>query len=331
MRRPLHNGPVAERATSWRRRLGWRLEAAGYDLASAILRRLPLDGVSAFGGRLLRTLGPLTDAHRTARLGLALAFPELSPEARADILAAQWDNFGRYLCEFPLMDRLTPAGGRVEIVGGERLAAIAASGRPTVLISGHFSNFEVMAAAIVAAGIACEVTYRPANNPLIDERIRTSRRRYGVSLFAPKGAEGARDLLEALKAGRSIALLNDQRYDAGEAALFFGHPAPTNPAAARLAIRFGAPIVPLSIERLAGARFRCIVHPPIEPASTGQRAADIAAAVARINTFLEDRVRARPGEWWWLHRRWPSEVYEAAARAASHARRAVLPGPGARP
>ncbi len=304
----------------WRRRAAWRLEAAGYDLASAVLRALPVDCASAVGGGLLRALGPLSGAHRTARLSLAFALPELTAEARRRILAAQWGNFGRYLFEFPLTDRLTPAGGRVEIVGAERLARIAGSGAPTIFISGHFANFEVMAAVIVAAGIACDVTYRPANNPLIDARIRESRRRYGVSLFAPKGLEGGRDLIEALRRGRSIALLNDQRYDAGEPALFFDHVAPTNPVAARLAQRFGAPIVPMSIERLNGARFRCVVHGPITAAVTGDRAADIATTVARINAFLEERVRARPGEWWWLHRRWTAEAYEAEDRGSERRR-----------
>lgn len=289
--------------------LGWRLEVAGYDLFSAALRLAPVDAVSAVGGALFRALGPLTSAHRTADLSLRLAFPDMASAERDLILAAQWDNFGRYIFEFPLTDQLRPERGRVEVVGGERLAAIAASGRPAVLISGHFSNFEVMAAVIVAAGIRCNVTYRAANNPYVDARIIHSRRRYGVTLFAPKGGDGARELLAAMADSRSVAMLNDQRYDAGVAGPFFGRTVMTNPAAVRLALRFDAPIQPMSIERLDGARFRCVIHEPIKVADTGDRTADIEAGVARINAFIEARVRERPGEWWWLHRRWPAEDY----------------------
>ncbi|MGH7024743.1 MAG: lysophospholipid acyltransferase family protein [Caulobacteraceae bacterium] len=289
--------------------LGWRVEAAGYDAFSLVFRLLPVDVASALGAALFKALGPLTGAHRTAELGLRLAFPEMSAAERGRLLAAQWDNFGRYIFEFPLTHRLTPAGGRVEIVGFERLRAIAASGKPAVLISGHFSQFEVMAAVIVAAGIRCNVTYRAANNPYIDQRIIDSRRRYGVTLFAPKGGEGARELIEALHDGRSIAILNDQRYDMGVAAPFFGRPVMTNPAAARLSLKFGAAIVPMSIERVKGARFRCIIHPPLELAGSGHRKSDIEAGVAAINAFIEDRVRAKPGEWWWLHRRWSKADY----------------------
>ncbi len=290
-------------------RLLWRLEALGFDVFSALARAAPIELWSSAFGRLFQLVGPLTRAHRTARRNLELAFPDL-PEARARaILRDQWENFGRYIAEFPIVDRLTPASGRVDLSGAARLRAIAAAGRPVVLISGHLSNLEIMAAAIVEAGIPCEVTYRAANNPLVDARIRRGRFRYGVRLFAPKGAEGARDLLAALKAGRSVAMLNDQRYDAGVAAPFFGAPVMTNPAAVRLALRFGTIIQPMSIQRVRGARFRVVAHDPITVADTGEKTRDIAAGVAAINAFIEARVRERPGEWWWLHKRWPREVY----------------------
>ncbi len=297
------------------RRLAWRLEALGFDLFTALIRALPIDVASAGGAVLFRALGPLTGAHRTAERGLRLAFPDIDETERRRLLTAQWDNFGRYIAEFPILDRLTAAGGRVEVVGAERLNTIAASDRPAVFISGHFSNLEVMAAVIVNAGIPCDVTYRAANNPLVDARIKTNRFRYGIRLFAPKGADGARGLLEALSKGRSVAMLNDQRYDGGVEGPFFGHPVRTNPAAARLALRFGTVIQPMSIQRLRGARFRCVVHDPIEVKDTGARGADIEAGVAAINAFIEERVRERPGEWWWLHRRWPKEVYAGLDKA----------------
>ncbi len=293
-------------------KLIWRLEAVGFDIFTLLARMSPLEAWSAGFGALFKAMGPLTSAHATARRGLRLAMPDL-PEAEArTVLAAQWENFGRYIGEFAVSDRLTPASGRVDMTGAWRLREIASAGRPVVLISGHLSNFEIMAAAIVEAGITCEVTYRAANNPYVDKRIRDGRIRYGVRLFAPKGAEGARDLLVALKEGRSVAMLNDQRYDAGVAAPFFGRQVMTNPAAVRLALRFGTVIQPMSIQRTGGVRFRVIAHDPIEVADTGDRTADIEAGVRAVNAFIEARVRERPGEWWWLHKRWPREDYDAA-------------------
>ena len=287
----------------------WRVECVLFDGFSAVLRLLPIEWVSAAGGALFRAVGPLTGAHRTARRNLGLAFPDLPERERRALLAAQWDNLGRYFFEFPLTDRLTPASGRVEVEGRERLEAVAASGAPAVLISGHLSNFEVMAAVIVDAGVACRVTYRALNNPYVDRRIVQARARYGVEMFGPKGGEGGREILETLKSGGAVAFLNDQKFNAGVEAPFFGALARTAFGPTRLALRFGGELHPMSVTRLPGVRFRVIAHAPIRLERTGDRERDLAAGVAQVNAFVEARVREHPGEWWWVHKRWPAQAY----------------------
>jgi KDO2-lipid IV(A) lauroyltransferase len=231
------------------------------------------------------------------------------------MLKAQWDGLGRTFAEFPLMDKILPSTGRVEVVNQARLFQIAAEKTPVVFVSGHLSNWEVMPAAIVDSGVVCEMTYRAANNPYVDERIKASRFRYGVRLFAPKGGDGARELLEGMKQGKSVALMNDQKFNNGVEGLFFGHPVRTAPGPSRLAIRFGTVLQPMSVQRTKGAHFRAVVHDPIHLPDTGDRSADIEAGVKLINAFMEDRIRERPEEWFWVHRRWPNEVYaELAAR-----------------
>ena len=291
--------------------LAWRLEALVFDLFTGLLRLLGLDAASAFGGWLVRRLGPLSGAHKTARRNLAIAFPDRDAAWREQVLADQWENLGRTFAEVPIMDRLAKASDRIELIGGERLAAIAAEGRPVVFVSGHLANWEVMPMVIVNSGVTCQMTYRAANNPYVDKRIRDSRFRYGVRLFAPKGGDGARELLDAMGRGESGELMNDQKFNGGVAAPFFGHLAHTAPGPSRLAIRFGTVLQPMSVQRLEGARFRVIVHEPIELPRTGDRSADIEAGVAAVNRFMEDRIRERPAEWFWVHKRWANAVYEA--------------------
>ena len=298
-------------AVSFSKDLGWRLEVFALDLLSMALRPWPIAWVSGLGGRALRLLGPLTSAHRLAGQNLRLAFPDISAAARARLLVEQWDNVGRTFFEFPLTDRLTPGSGRVEVVGLERLQDLARTGRGAVLISGHFANWEVMAAVIVASGLDCRVTYRAANNPYVDRRIIEGRARYGVKLFAPKGGAGSRDLLKTLQAGQSVAFLNDQKFNGGVAAPFFGHEVHTAGAPTRVAIRFGGALQPMSVQRLPKARFRVVVHEPIILEATGDRERDVEAGVRKVNAFVEARVRERPGEWFWVHRRWPNAAYEA--------------------
>jgi KDO2-lipid IV(A) lauroyltransferase len=286
------------------------LEVALFDGASALARLFPVDSVSDCGAWLFRTLGPLTRAHRTAEINLRLAFPQCSDAEIGQLLRAQWTELGRWVAEFPILDRIVADTARLEVEGEPLLRAIAADGRPVVLISGHFSNFEVMAAAILRAGLTCQITYRAMNNPYVDDRVRRHRFSYGVRLFAPKGLSGARELMRALGRGESIALMNDQKFNSGVAAPLFGVLCHTAPGPSTYALRFGIPIVPMSVQRVGpGARFKVIVHEPMHLDDTGDRDADIATGVRRINAFIEERVRARPSEWFWVHRRWPSEVY----------------------
>lgn len=295
--------------------IAWRLEAFGYDLLSAVFRLMPVDVASALGGGLLRLLGPLNGAHRTARTNIKLVFPDM-PEAEVRrLLDKQWENVGRTFAELQVMDRIVRDPARLQVVNRERLVEIAQSKKPVVFISGHFSNWEVMPAPILQAGVQLLVTYRAANNPYVDARIRKSRYRYGVRLFAPKGGDGARELLDALANGASVALMNDQKFNSGIAGLFFGELVHTAPGPTRLALRFDTVLQPMSVRRLRGARFQVTAHEPIHLARSGDRTADIAAGVARINAFVEDYIRQNPEEWFWVHKRWPTEIYRRARAA----------------
>jgi KDO2-lipid IV(A) lauroyltransferase len=286
------------------------LQAALFDGLCAIARLFPIDSVSNFGARLVRNIGPLTGAHRVAERNLRIAFPQLGDAEIKQLLRAQWTELGRSLAEFAILDRIVADSSRLVIEGEASLGAIAAGKGPVVFVSGHFSNFEMMAAAIMRCGVPCQVTYRAMNNPYVDRRVREVRVSYGIRLFAPKGLQGARELMRAIERGESVALMNDQKFNGGVEAPFFGVMAHTAPGPSSYALRFGIPLQPLSVQRLGpGARFKVIVHPQIKLEDTGDRDADIEAGVRRINAFIEDRIRARPAEWFWVHRRWPNEAY----------------------
>ena len=133
---------------------------------------------------------------------------------------------------------------------------------------------------------------------------------YGVNLFAPKGTAGARALFRAIGRGESVSLMADQKFNGGVAAPLFGVMAHTAPGPSTYALKFGIPLLPMSVQRLEKARFKVIVHEPIHLADTGDRDADIEAGVRAINAFIEGRILARPTEWFWVHRRWPGEFYK---------------------
>ena len=287
----------------------WRIQSAAFSGLFFVLRLLGVDAASAFGGALLRVLGPLTGTQKTVMRNLKIAFPLMPEQERQRLARDQWELTGRTFAELAVMDRLTPESGRVEIVGLERLHAIRDSGKAVVLISGHIANFEVMAAVIMHAGVKCQVTYRAANNPYVDAKIREARARYGIRLFAPKG-DGTRELVAGMKRGDSIALLVDQKYNEGPEVQFFDEPVNASPGAARLAKKFDTIMQPMSVVRLKGARFRVTAHAPITIADTGDKNADILSGIQAANTFVENRVRENPVDWFWVHKRWPQKVYD---------------------
>ncbi|THD64683.1 lysophospholipid acyltransferase family protein [Phenylobacterium sp.] len=295
----------------------WQIEASLYDFAHFLARLFPIDAVSDFGGWLFRTIGPLTSKQRVAETNLRIVFPNATESEVAALLRAQWEELGRWIAEFPMADRIAADPDRVEVVGMERLTRLAEAHQPAVLISGHFSNFDMMAVAIMRSGLPSQITYRALNNPYMDRRIVEKRRQYGVKLFAPKGTAGARELFRAIGRGESIALLNDQKFNGGIAAPFFGRMARTAPGPSTYALHFGIPIQPISVQRTHKARFRVVMHEPIELTDTGDRDADIETAVRRINAFMEQRVLERPAEWFWVHRRWPNETYRKPMKAAA--------------
>lgn len=298
-------------------RLGWRIEALAYDTFVGALRLLPVDAVSAMGGALMRALGPLLREHRIADLNLRMAFPDMPAAERHRVLDGHWDNFGRTAFEFSVMDRITPATGRVEAFDPGPALELIRQGRPVILFAGHFANWEALASAASAGGIPMRISYRRANNPHMDKRIIEGRARMGVHLFAAKGKDGNRELIQALKNGETLAILWDQRDSTGVEAPFFGCQVRTASGPIRLALAHDGVLIGIGMRRLKGARFTSKSYEPIELERTGDRTRDIEAGVARVNAFIEARIREAPEQWLWAHRRWPVEVYEQLKRKKS--------------
>lgn len=281
-----------------------RLEAWALRTGFALFGALPVPAASALGGWLARMVGPRLRAHRIARRNLTRALPALAPAEVDATLRGMWDNLGRVAAEYPHLPALLLDGGHTELVGREHVEALLAAGRPVIFFSAHFGNWEILGPVAAQVGLPTVQVYRAANNPAAEAVIEAMRGSLG-GRRVPKGAKAARSILAALKQGESLAMLVDQKMNDGIAVPFFGRPAMTAPALAELALRHGLAVVPAHVERLGGTRFRVIAEAPLTFADTGDRQADVAAAMARVNTILEGWIAARPDLWFWVHRRWP--------------------------
>ena len=119
-----------------------------------------------------------------------------------------------------------------------------------------------------------------------------------------KGREGARRLTQVLKGDGHTIMLVDVRMNDGIKVPFLGVEAMTPAAPAALALKYGAVLVPIRVERTGPANFRVTVEEPTPPVDTGNRNADILATTTRMNDRLSAWINDRPEQWIWFHRRW---------------------------
>ena len=239
---------------------------------------------SALGGFLARSIGPRLAQSRRALKTLRRALPEIDEAQGKRIIRGMWDNLGRVIAEYPHLAkyRAYERGGRIEMVGAEHIRAQGAPGRRAIFFSGHFGNWEVATLAVTQAGLDVVEIYRAANNPIVDQLIAHSRS-VGGSELAAKGSAGGRRMLAAMKSGRHIAMLVDQKMNDGIAVPFFGRDAMTAHSLAVFALRFDCAVVPVRVDRLPRARFRITAEPPLPVTRSGDDAADARRLMLQVN------------------------------------------------
>lgn len=293
-------------------------EAGAFLGMMGLFKLIGLDAASALGGFVARSVGPRISVSNRARENLKRAMPELDAAARERIIYAMWDNLGRTFGEYPHLDKFKAfvPNGRLDVEGAEIADAARAKGKGILLLSGHFGNWELMPKPMRDRGYSGGEVYRAANNPYVDAWLVKQR---STNIFpdqVAKGADGARKIINILRRGDALGMLVDQKMNDGLPIPFFGRDAMTPTAPAGLAMKYGAAIVPAAIVRTKGARFKVKVYPEIEVPKTNDRLADAVEILTRINRFLEERIREKPENWLWLHRRWPKEAKGVAAPVA---------------
>ena len=272
----------------------------------ACVARLPMAAVRACGAALGRMAYALDGFHRRIALdNLAHAFPARSEAERRAVAREMFAHFGRLLLELMKFGHLS----RDEMLrladsdGEERVRAAYQQGRGVLFFTGHFGYWEMQAISQPLRVRPVSVLARPLDNPLLHrllERIRTGT---GNAVIYRQGA--IRKVLRELSANRGVALLIDQHLHTADAVYvdFFRRPAATTSALAALALRTGAPVIPVFALPLPGGRYRFVYEHPVEP-PRGDSPDAVREFTQRCTDVLEMYVRRHPELWLWMHRRW---------------------------
>lgn len=283
-------------------------ECAALAAPWALLRGLPLERAVRAGA----AIGALTLAfdfynRSIARRNLDLAFADLSSQQRSAILRRTYRNFGRMAAEwvhFPELAR-NNIGRYVTYAGREHWenAIERSQGRGILVLTGHFGNFELLSVAHSIYGNRIAIVQRPNRNPVLDYAIAARRRRFGNLTVPRKGA--ARELMRLLREDWMVAIPLDLDTRHGAFVNFFGTPAATSPALARIAMVTGAPVLPAFMVRQgATARHQITILPVIEIPPRSDRSESVHEYTQVFTSVIESMIRRHPDHWNWIHRRW---------------------------
>jgi KDO2-lipid IV(A) lauroyltransferase len=282
------------------------LEFAAARLVAAIVSLLPMRVVRRIGAGLGRVVYVVDRTHRrTALENLAAAFPSRSERERRALARAMFAHFGSLLLELLKFSGYTlpQIQSAVEIEGQERALQAYAQNRGVLFFTGHFGYWEIHAIAEPLHNRPISVLARPLDNVRLNEMLERIRTRTGNSVIYRQGA--VRKVLRELAANHGVAILIDQHLHTPDAVYvdFFRRPAATTSALAALALRTGAPVIPVFALPLPRGRYRLVYEHPVDPPRADTPDA-ICEFTQRCTDVLEMYVRRRPELWLWMHRRW---------------------------
>jgi KDO2-lipid IV(A) lauroyltransferase len=294
-----------------------RLEYLVVRALIAAVRLLPARAVAG-AGRAIGFLSYLFDrAHRRiAENNVAAAFPTRTEPERRQIVRGAFEHFGSLLLEVLKFSTSSPEEmlARVEFEGEERVRLAYAQGKGVLFVTGHFGFWELQAMVHALRLQPMAVLARALDNRPLNALLEQVRTRTGNTVIYRR--ETIRRVMRTLQSGQGVGILIDQHIQSRDAIHvdFFNRPAATTAVVATLAMRTGAPVVPLFALPLGHGRYRMIYEPPVEPPKEGPDA--LREFTQRCTDVLEMYVRRHPHLWLWMHRRWRDPGPEQAVTLA---------------
>ena len=280
-----------------------------------LIRLLPYGvcrAVSVLTGEAIFRFAPRR--RRIARANLRIAFPELDEAQRLVLARRSCRSFiltclegAKFLTRFDLRRAEKTVREIVDEAEEtiDKVRAIHEDAGGCVFVVPHLGNWEFLAHAGALAGIPLTVPVRPLDNRKLEASLYEMRASSGQEILSKKNAFF--HLREALRKGRSVAILADQNAGGeGIDAPFFGRPARTTPAPAALAVLYNRPLVLISCLRKGDARrYEILLSEPIAPDMNAKSAKkEMERLTKLVNEETENFVRKGPEQYLWIHDRW---------------------------
>ncbi len=257
---------------------------------------------SKLSGKLFEKIGPFFRSKEIIESNIKKAIPNINSVDINNITQFMWNNYGRVFAEYMFIKnfRSGKLTSKIKIDGQEILEEIKMSNKQVIFVSGHLSNFELMAMHLEKSGIKLCAIYRPLNNIFLNVMMERIRKKYICKKQIKKGIGGLKELIYLKKRNFSTALMIDQRVSEGILSKFFNSEALTTTIPAQLIKRFNIPVIPIYIERIKDLDFKITINEPINftKETTVKKITD------ELNKILEKMILKKPEQWIWSHNRW---------------------------
>ena len=284
----------------------YRLEYLLVRMVAVVVQTLPRLVSLAVGSFLGRIFYVLHRRRRQLALeNLLAAFPSRTEAECRALVRTTFCHCGRHVIDLLNFDRMNESEMMrlVEIEGEERVEQARTHGKGVMYYTGHFGYWELQ---VMLHGVRFQpivMVARTLDNPFLDRFIERIRTRVGTRTVPRQGA--VRGLLRALLNRASVGMMIDQHIQDRSAILvnFFDRPASTTSAIAALALRTGAPVIPVFALPLPNGCYRMVYEAPVEPPDADDPD-PVRTYTQRCTDVLEMYVRRYPELWLWMHRRW---------------------------
>jgi KDO2-lipid IV(A) lauroyltransferase len=283
-----------------------------------LLHWLPLPVLGRLGDAVGSLLFIVMRPRRSIALtNLRLCLPELSEAERVRLARQHFQAYSRSVLERAILWWASEQRLRRLIVVEPAVPTAEMASGPTILLCPHFVCLDVAGAA-TAMEISASSMYVQQKNQAFDQVLRAGRSRFKpAKLFTRQ--DGIKPIIRALRQGLPYFMLPDMDFGEKDAEFvpFFGIPAATLTATARIAAATGAQVMPVISTFLPGYRGWKVTYYPAWKDYPGP---DITEATRRMNAFIEERVRESPAEYFWTHKRFKTRpagepsLYDAIAQ-----------------
>ena len=245
-------------------------------------------------------IGPFFKSKKIIKKNLEIFSQDISKPENNEITKNMWKNYGMTFIEYIFLDKYKNKKNFTNLEGEYILDEVLKIKKPTIFISGHFANFEMMSMQITKKNINFATIYMQLNNYFLNHYMEFLRRKYICKNQIRKGRSGVREALQYIGRGYSIALMIDQRVSEGETINLFNQPALTTTLPAQLALKFNLNVVPVFIEREKDDSFKIKFYSPIDSSKFKNKF----EFTKYLNARLEEMITKNPGQWIWSHSRW---------------------------